>query len=757
MTVVVGVDGAGRTHRLRQLLAAAAHGWWFTGVDGLAAARESLVVVDDAHRLDPTALRALVAAARSGTRLAISRRPTISSPELAELDELVAADGVEVLRPLDRDGVAALLATVTRRPVSPEAAAKAHEASAGMPVVVVGTPDALLARVQRRFAVLPREVGTVARILALRLDLPDEVLAAPLPDGDLATAMRRLREEGLLVPGGERMIPALAEVVLGDLSAPERRALHDTVARAMLTVGADPLATATQLRAARIRTPAAAEAYLRAGERVRFTDPATALSWFDDATDAGCAPAAVAPGRAEASALLGLPVDVDPGAPETANRLAMVAGAATAHDGRAARAADTLLTAAPLGPLLAVPLLAATGRLSEAHTATGNAPLPPSTPPAVAKPDPAATAAATGRSGEPGSGPLLRFALAAIVAAEEPLRAVPLLIEAAEDVERAAPTAVLPDTPHALGAIVAVATGDLAAAEHLLERALARGVGGPAGAERHRLLLAWARMRAGRYDTALAEASPAGGGTSPGCTPSGTPSSPCSPVGPSTSGSSRPSRSCWSPPRGSSTAAVSSRSSRRSTRSCRPPGDRTSAGCACRSRSPTGTRRPSPRRRSPVCSATRRGHGRPCCAGARSSRTRCTSSPNGWRSGSCRGRPPGSPVRRRSTPRTPPRRAGSSNVPASCPSRTRRPRRRRPDCPNGNSTLPEWSSPAARTGRSAHSSTSLPRPSSITSRASVASWAPRRERNWWPCCEKSSPDKNFSLPDTAVAILRCIP
>jgi DNA-binding CsgD family transcriptional regulator len=82
---------------------------------------------------------------------------------------------------------------------------------------------------------------------------------------------------------------------------------------------------------------------------------------------------------------------------------------------------------------------------------------------------------------------------------------VPLLIEAAEDLERAAPTAVLPDTPHALGAIVAVATGDLAAAEHLLDRALARGIGGPAGAERHRLLLAWARMRAGRYDTALAE------------------------------------------------------------------------------------------------------------------------------------------------------------------------------------------------------------------------------------------------------------
>ncbi len=467
--MVVGVDGAGRTHRLRAILAAAGSGWWFTGVDGLAAARDGLVVVDDAHRLDATALRALTAAARAGTRLAISRRPTIISRELAELDELAAVDGVDVLAPLDVDRVAALLATVTRRPVSPEVAAEVHEASAGMPVVVAlwRDRDALAARVQRVFALLPDEARAVARLLALRIDLPDEVL------GD---AMPTLREAGLLVPGGERLIPALADLVLAELSPPERRSLHDTAARATLAAGADPVATATQLRAARIRTPAAAEVYLRAGEQTRFTDPAAALSWFDDAADAGADPAAVAPGRAEAATLLGLPADIEPG---TA-RLALVAGAAAAQDGRAARGADTLLTAPPLGPLLAVPLLAATGRLAEARAITEKAAID-------------------------GLGPLSRFARAAVVAAEDPEAAVPLLIEAAEDVERAAPVAVLPDTPHALGAIVAVATGDLATAEHLLTRALTTAVGGPAAEERHRLLLAWARMRAGRYDTALAE------------------------------------------------------------------------------------------------------------------------------------------------------------------------------------------------------------------------------------------------------------
>jgi DNA-binding NarL/FixJ family response regulator len=83
--------------------------------------------------------------------------------------------------------------------------------------------------------------------------------------------------------------------------------------------------------------------------------------------------------------------------------------------------------------------------------------------------------------------------------------AVPLLIEAAEAAERTPPAVVLPDTPHAWGALVAVTAGDAATAEHLLRRALDRGVGGPVGVRRHRLLLAWVRLRTGRYDTAVAE------------------------------------------------------------------------------------------------------------------------------------------------------------------------------------------------------------------------------------------------------------
>src|SRR5687768_2382302 len=102
VTAVVGVDGAGRTHRLRRLAAGAGSAvWWLPGPGGagLAAARADgcLIIVDDAHRLDAAILREFAGAARDGVPMVISRRPTIDRAELAELDEAVAAGGVEVL------------------------------------------------------------------------------------------------------------------------------------------------------------------------------------------------------------------------------------------------------------------------------------------------------------------------------------------------------------------------------------------------------------------------------------------------------------------------------------------------------------------------------------------------------------------------------------------------------------------------------------------------------------------------------------
>jgi DNA-binding NarL/FixJ family response regulator len=535
VTVVVGVDGSGRSHRLDELAAqAGAPVVWITAAAGtppdlpaqLAAARTagSLVVVDDAHRLDEPALRELAAAARQGVPMAISRRPTIDRPELAALDEVVAAAGrVEHLGPLDAVAVAELASRLTGRQPSPETVSGILTASAGLAAVAAaiagpspsappgpagsaaatqpGRPPAaasrvppgtlagaasaaLAARVQRRLALLDPAVGALARVLALRLELADAVLAATagLDLAGLGPAMRTLRDEGLLVPGDDRMIPAVAQAVLADLPPTELRRVHEAAADALVDSGAGPVVAATQLRAARARSAKAGAVYQAAGEALRFTDPAAAVDWFDDAIDAGADPATLAAGRAEATALLGLPVDLDdpkPASDSDSMRLALVDGAVAAHQGRAGRAADALLAAGPAGQLLAVPALLATGRLAEARAA-------------LAQP----------AGGVPLS--LRRLAEAAL-AAGDPAAALPLLIEAAEAIERVPPAVVLPDTPHALGALVAVAAGDTATAEHLLGRAITGRVGGPVTADRHRLLLAWVRLRAGRYDTAVAE------------------------------------------------------------------------------------------------------------------------------------------------------------------------------------------------------------------------------------------------------------
>jgi DNA-binding CsgD family transcriptional regulator len=487
VTVVVGVDGAGRTHRLRQLTGPDAV-WVDPGADLAAqlerAARDGLVVVvDDAHRLPGEVARSLAAAVRRGAAVVMARRPTIAGPELAELDEVVAARGrVEQLAPLGVDEVATLVAGLGGG-ADP---AQVHAASAGLPALAHacaqapagGPAPALLARVQRRLAVLAPLPAGLARLLALRLELGDVVLAeAAGVDADaVAGALRELRDEGMLGPGDE-MVPAVAEAVLAELSAAERRRVHDAVARALVATGADPLRAAGQLRAARAATPAAAPWYAAAGERLRLTDPAAALGWFDDAVEAGADPATVAAGRAEAGALLGLAVDVTRTG-EGAGRLALVEGAVEAHQGRAARSAAALAGSAPPGPVLAVPALVATGDLARARALAPD----PADPPA-----------------------LRRLAEALVVAATDPMAAVPLCIEAAEAAERNPPALVLPDSPHALGALVAVTAGDAPSAEHLLERALAAGVGGPVAVARHRLLLAWVRLRMGRFDTAAAE------------------------------------------------------------------------------------------------------------------------------------------------------------------------------------------------------------------------------------------------------------
>jgi DNA-binding CsgD family transcriptional regulator len=465
-TVVVGVDGAGRTHRLGQLAAelgvaisrptpATVHELLATG---------DPVVVDDAHRLDVAVLTALTDAAESGHRVVVARRPNLRPPQLAALDDALAARGEVELLP----------------------APNADVDDGGLPGWAGGA-EAVTARVERRIALLPPPGAQLVRVLSLELGLDGDALAAAarLDPADLAPALRATHDAGF-TDATERLVPVVARAVRESLTPSEERALLDVAAAAITATGGDVVAAARRLRTAGARSAAAGAVYRAAGEHLRLTDPSAAVGWYDDAVDAGDDPAASAAGRAEAAVLLGEPVeaagvgardDTPAGPPGTddATRLAIARGAAAAAEGRPGRAVEHLLAAGPTGAALAVALAWTAGR-----------------------PQPQGADAASGAPAW-----LRRFAEAAPLAPNDPQAAMPALIEAAEALETA-PPAVLPDTPHAVAAVLAVADADAATGERLLERAIAAGTGGPALGTRHRLLLAWVRLRAGRYDTATA-------------------------------------------------------------------------------------------------------------------------------------------------------------------------------------------------------------------------------------------------------------
>jgi DNA-binding CsgD family transcriptional regulator len=494
VTVIVGVDGSGRTHRLRQLVGAAGPGTVLVGpqttsAEALRALLDvdpapSLLAVDDAHRLDPGLVAELIRLARAGTPMVLTRRPTVSNQQLADLDAELAARGrVEVLPALGEDAVAELLG-----PAGADRVGAVLAGSCGLAAVAAclaeappgAPPPALVARVQRRITLLDPAVATVARLLSLRLDLPDDVLAAAseLNPVRAAAAVLELREAGFVAPDGEAVVPAVGDVIVAEQSPAQLRLLHDQVARALLAAGVDVLPAARAMRAARLRTPAAAQVYRSAGERLLWDDPVRALGWLDEAVDAGLDPGQVALPRAEAGLLVDLvdDVDLEPAPGTDPERVRRVQGAQAAHAGRSARAAELLLAGGDLGRLLAVPSLVAIGQLDAARRCAG----------------------------EPGPASLRLLAEAALRIGE-PDAAVPGLIEAIEAIGAGRPGAVLPDTPYALTAPIAVLAGDAAIADRLLADAVTAGLGGPAVVQRHRLLLAWVRLRAGRFDTAVTE------------------------------------------------------------------------------------------------------------------------------------------------------------------------------------------------------------------------------------------------------------
>lgn len=488
-----------------------------------------VLVVDDAQWLDLPSLRVLVAVSErsrdQGAGVVVAHRPVASSSELAALGTAVARHGPMLwLAPLTDDDVGERAARTLDTPVDDELVDALMVRTEGVVLFVdellrawarSGTlerggfrepPGAVPAPVVERVRAVSAGLDDGARralaALSLGSTLDDELLAAlsDLEPGALAGVVEELRAAGLLVPGHDEVLPIVAEAVAAATPATERRQLHSRLATALVDRGDPPVRAAEHLVAAGAVGPDAAAALVAASDAVVAETPALAREWLERALDAGAEASAVAATRAETAALTG---DLD-GAVELADT-------ALAEGDTAQRARATAVLAGVLGSrglwgrsaqlfaavrahpdtpdalfrLLAVPGLVALGRVDDARTALADAEDELERP---------------ARLAVEGAFALARSALDAVDGALA--AALAGFVESAELLETGSGRIVWPDTPHALGALVASAACDFTVAEHLLTRALEHEVGGPGLVARHRLLLGWVAMRAGRWEQA---------------------------------------------------------------------------------------------------------------------------------------------------------------------------------------------------------------------------------------------------------------
>jgi len=473
-------------------------------------ARDAAVLVDDAHRLDDDRLRALRGLAVSGSaQLAVAYRPW---PRRAALTELV--DAVTRLRPpvllgpLSRAQIGERAGLLLGAKPSDDLVDLVGEQTGGVPRfvdrlvrAVSGTTDCSVpaAAVEAfRYEVENLDDGVRRLLLAtalgagLRTDLLASLLGLDLEA--LGDAMDGARASGLLDEYG--MLLPIAQRALVALSPWERRlSLHQRLIEIQLARGGPLLPLVRPLLGAPVSGALFASAFKAAGDEALAESPALAAQLFTAAVDAGEPALALAARRAEAAALSG---DLDGGlrladqaiaAEAAADRAhgASVAAAVLAHRGLLGSSTELYRWA---GEGSAVPFAAlgliGTGRLAEADELLS----------------------------QPGSGgPPTLLAGAARQLAQgvresvtgSATTALATLTRAAVLIEPLGRNVLLPDTPAALAALVAMHCGEFAVAESVLRRAIDSGMGGAIALRRHLLLRGWTAMLRGGFDAARAD------------------------------------------------------------------------------------------------------------------------------------------------------------------------------------------------------------------------------------------------------------
>ena len=496
VTSVVAPGGYGKTTLLTHLAAV-------TGGTVVAppfdAATADVLLVDDAQLLDDVdlaVLRALVT--ENAVRLVVAARPWPASAGLTALLEL--ATEALLPAPFDAAQVRAFLPAPLADPARVEFV---HAQTGGVPAFVdrlsramhghqeLSVPASALAEFRPEFARLDPDV--LRYLLAadagvgLHLDLLVDLLDADADAvGDTVTAARStglVGAAGTLQPIARRALRALVPV--------ERRVwIRQRLAELQLARGGQVLALVRPLVGAGVGGAGTAIAFEAAAAEAMPADPALAASLYAAAVGAGRPATAVGARRAEALALAG---DLD-GALRVADAVltdesapgrevaAGVAAAAFAHRGQPRRSAALYRWSGTADHFAAIGLVGV-GEAAEASAlldkSTSDTP-PTSLSSAIALMAQGLYESVTGT----------------------PTTALSMLVRSAGLLEPVGAGVLLPDSPAALGALLALHYGELATATSLLDRAVAAGMGGAPLASRHRLLQAWLAMVRGNLTQA---------------------------------------------------------------------------------------------------------------------------------------------------------------------------------------------------------------------------------------------------------------
>jgi DNA-binding CsgD family transcriptional regulator len=544
---VIGPGGHGKTVLLDAMAAAfSAAGMRVhreLPADGEALGADVALLVDDAHLLCTDDLERLAAlAAAPGGHLVVSHRPWPRPAGTAALGAALAENRPPVvLDALDRTGVSARATVLLGDRPPGELVDHVLERTAGLP----GLVDRLLAAVleqagpDRGRLPLPElppqgllvQLGYVVHglghgvrglLLATALGAPlDAEVLVPLlglPAGDgparLDELLEAARAAGMLTADGQA-VPLVSAAVLARTPPASRVEVRRALAEIELNRGGNVLAAARGLLGTGASGARVAAVFTAAAEEALRTGVPSAGELFEAAVGAGTPALELAARRAEAAVLAGdldlalgqadqVLSEADRVPPADAVRAGTVAAAVLARRGLLARSAELYRwMGGAMGPgmgsaaVLAVPALIGTGALDEARDVLrGPAPVPgaPPRPPTLLA----------------GAEELMAQGVYDSVAGS-PTAALSKLTRAASLLESSHRAALLPDTPAALAALVAVHCGELDVAQSVLERALRVRLGGREAAVRHRLLLGWIALFRGATSaarSALAAASP---------------------------------------------------------------------------------------------------------------------------------------------------------------------------------------------------------------------------------------------------------